>query len=215
MRYPRWGPGGAHARTTHTSLPPQPSSPANTPQPSYRTPMRYPRWGPGGAHARTTQTSLPPNLPSPAKTPNRLTAPRCGTHGGEKAHTPPITIPLNVATHPHPVPPNRRAGVGRYPGVRAGTHSPRYPAQPPGDPPPSVVPHSDAVPTVVPGWRTRPHHSHVTTTKTPSPFGDLCITNSPHSDPSRHVTLSEAEGSGSEGWGVVVRRAGDSSLRSE
>ena len=44
---------------------------------------------------------------------------------------------------------------------------------------------------------------------------DLCITNSPHSDPSRHVTLSEAEGSGSEGWGVVVRRAGDSSLRSE
>ena len=46
-------------------------------------------------------------------------------------------------------------------------------------------------------------------------FRDLCITNSPHSDPSRHVTLSEAEGSGSEGWGVVVRRAGDSSLRSE
>ena len=94
--------------------------------------MRYPRWGPGGAHARTTHTPLPPQTPSP---PHRLTAPRCGTHGGARAaHT-----PAPLTRHYHHKPPL----------------------------PPTVLPHPDAVPTVGPGRRTRPHHSHVTTTTNP------------------------------------------------
>ena len=101
----RTRPHHSHVTTTTNPL---------SPTPSYRTPMRYPRWGPGGAHARTTHTSLPPQTPSP---PNRLTAPRCGTHGGARAaHTP---APLTRHYHhkpplPHTVIPDPDRGPIRH-----------------------------------------------------------------------------------------------------
>ena len=49
----------------------------------------------------------------------------------------------------------------------------------------------------------------------PSPAGDLCTTGSTDGGSYFHVTLSEAEGSGLDGRGVVGLPAGDSSLRSE
>ena len=41
MRYPRWGPGGAHARTTHTSLPSQPAISTYTCHHPHRHPPKH------------------------------------------------------------------------------------------------------------------------------------------------------------------------------
>ena len=55
----------------------------------------------------------------------------------------------------------------RHSGLRSSTHTPTVLPDSDPVPTPTVLPHPDAVPTVGPGRRTRPHHSHVTTTTNP------------------------------------------------
>ena len=108
-------------------------------QPSFRPPSRYPP-------------------------PNRLTAPRCGIHGGARVGTPSTTDPLDVGavpslphhhgyrrppypsspTHPQPSfrPPSRYPPPNRHIAPRSGTH------------PSLVVPHPDPVPTPPSSYRT-------------------------------------------------------------
>ena len=126
-----WGPlrqfTTQNRQATHHHHPVIPNpDPVPTPQPSYRTPMRYPWWGPGGdpsgnsprkTDRRPTTTTSSSPTPSRYPHPNRLTAPRCGIHGGARVGTPSAihhAKPTGVTTTtPSFRPPSRNPGVGR------------------------------------------------------------------------------------------------------
>ena len=157
-------------QATHHHHPVIPNpDPVPTPQPSYRTPMRYPWWGPGGdpfgnsprkTDRRPTTTTSSSPTPSRYPHPNRLTAPRCGIHGGARVGTPSAihhAKPTGVTTtttsssptpsrYPHP---NRLTAprCGIHGGARVGTPSAIHHAKPTGvtttnvvSAPPSVTP---------------------------------------------------------------------------
>ena len=70
MRFPWWGPGGAHAGTTHTSLPPPPSCRRRP------VPRRRARLPPQSSPPTNPRRQPPPETSSL----NRLSGPRFGTH---------------------------------------------------------------------------------------------------------------------------------------
>ena len=103
-----------------------------------------PPWIPASAGKTRWQPSFRP--PSRYPPPNRLTAPRCGIHGGARVGTPSTTDPLDVRAVPTAVTPPRfspvRRGGSRLYRPPSRTH-PSLPARPP-----------KPVPTPQPSYRT-------------------------------------------------------------
>ena len=134
-----------------------------------------PRFGTQGTGAATTTTIIPRQHP-PTVLPHPDAVPTVGPGWRTRPHHSHVTTTTNPLS-----PPPSSPTLARHPRPRSGTFpqvipdadpEPRGRArQPPTtiiphQHPPTVLPHPDAVPTVGPGWRTRPHHSHVTTLTT-------------------------------------------------